>query len=264
MSDADPIAARLEIALGAARAAGERTLHGLRTRRFGVHTKDDGTPVTDVDRDAERILREAIGAAFPDDAVLGEEFGEREGTSGYRWVLDPIDGTKSFVHGVPLYGTLVAVERDGRSVAGVIHMPGLDETVHASEGGGAWHTVGGDEPVRARVSDVRDPKAGLFCTTSPGYFERSGQRELFNSLCAAFGDMRGWSDCYAHVLVATGRAEIVVEPEIHPWDVAPMTVIMREAGGRYTGWNGEESAYEPNGVATNGHLHEAVIRLLPG
>jgi histidinol phosphatase-like enzyme (inositol monophosphatase family) len=259
----DDVGARLTLAIDAASEAGERTLRAFRSRRFGVETKSDGSPVTDADRDAEESLRAAIERAFPADAILGEEFGEREGTSGYRWIIDPIDGTKSFVHGVPLWGTLVAVERDRRSVAGVILMPALDEVVYASEGAGAWHVVGGAEATPARASRVNDLRKAMFCTTSPEYFMRTNQRELLDELCAAFGNMRGWSDCYAHVLVATGRAEVVVEPQISPWDVAPMTVIMREAGGRYTAWNGKETAYAPNGVATNGVLHDDVLKLLP-
>jgi len=257
------MADRLSFAVEAAREAGERTLRAFRSRRFGVDVKDDGTPVTDADRDAERALRAAIEASFPDDAILGEEFEDRPGSSGYRWIIDPIDGTKSFVHGVPLYGTLVAVERDRRSVAGVIRMPALDESVYAGEGSGAWHVAGGESPVPARVSGVDDVSQAMMCTTSMDYFSRTGRGALFESLCGRFGATRGWSDCYAHVLVATGRAEVVVEPEISPWDVAPMTVIMREAGGRYTGWDGEETAYAPEGVSSNGLVHEAVLAMLP-
>lgn len=256
------VEARLTFAVEAAKEAGERTLHAFRSRRFGIDTKADGTPVTDADRDAESMLRSAIEAAFPDDAILGEEFDDKPGTSGYRWLLDPIDGTKSFVHGVPLYGTLVAVEREGRSVAGVIRMPALGEGVHAHEGGGAWHETHA-EKAEARVSSVSEVGQALMCTTSLGYFEESGQGSLFSKLCGSFRLVRGWSDCYAHLLVATGRAEVVIEPVISPWDVGPMTVIMREAGGRYTGWNGEESAYAPNGVSTNGVLHDQVLALLP-
>lgn len=258
----DPVGERLALAIDAARHAGDRTLHAFKSRRYAIETKQDGTPVTEVDRDAEMALRRAIEKAFPDDAILGEEHEEKPGASGYRWILDPIDGTKSFVRAVPLYGTLVAVEREGRSIVGVIVMPALDESVHASEGAGAWHRVGDERPVPARVSSIDDPAKALFCTTSPGYFGRAGKLELFGALCKAFGAMRGWSDCYAHLLVATGRAEIAVEPMISPWDVAPMTVIMREAGGRYTDWAGEETAHTSNGVSTNGLLHERALGVL--
>ncbi len=263
MPAADPTLARLEFALECAREAGDLTLGYFRSRRFAVDAKDDGSHVTDADRDAETLIRDALERAFPDDAIFGEEHGERAGSSGYRWLIDPIDGTASFVHGVPLYGTLVAVEREGVSVAGVIHMPALDETVHAAHGHGAWHTKADSrEAVPARVSAVRTLRESLLVLTAFDYFAQAGREDVFARLARAFARTRGWSDCYAHLLVATGRAEAAVEPSIKPWDVAPMTVILEEAGGRYTDWHGRASAYGPDGASTNGLIHEALLGVL--
>ncbi len=265
MPEADPIFARLEFSLECAREAGELTLRAFRSRRFAVDAKDDGSHVTDADRDAETLIRDALERVFPDDGVFGEEHGERAGTSGYRWLIDPIDGTASFVHGVPLYGTLIAVERDGASVAGVIHMPALGETVHAARGHGAWHTTSESrEAAPARVSTTRTLRESLLVMTAFDYFAKAGREAVFARLARAFARTRGWSDCYAHLLVATGRAEAAVEPSIKPWDVAPMTVILEEAGGRYTDWHGRASAYGPDGASTNGLIHEELLATLQG
>jgi len=259
---ADDLDARRRFALEAAIEAGARTLSRFDRPDLRVDTKGDGSPVTEADRDAERFLREQIEARFPDDGILGEEFEEKPGDSRFRWILDPIDGTKAFVHGVPLYGALVAVEVDRVSVIGVIRMPGLDETVYAWRGGGAWRRQGSSDPVPARVSTVDRLQDALLCTTAFDYFLHEGREQLWFDLARAFGATRGWSDCYAHVLLATGRVEAVIEPAIKPWDVAPTTVIIEEAGGRCTDWTGRPTAHAPNAIATNGRLHEAALEII--
>jgi histidinol-phosphatase len=254
---------RLEAAVAMAHEVGPRADHYFRAGMLTPEAKLDGSPVTIADREAEQELRRAIAAAFPEDGVLGEEFGETRGTSGgggYRWILDPIDGTKSFIRGVPLWGMLIAVEYAGRSVAGVIHMPALDEMVYAREGGGAWHVVHGE--VRpARVSAVDSLGEALVCTTSLSYAMRRHESE-FAALAKVCRSIRGWSDCYAHLLVATGRAEAAIEPLINIWDVAPMIPIMREAGGQYTDWDGNETATSPTGLSSNGCIHEGLLSML--
>ena len=257
-----PASTRLALALSLARSAGAAALDHFTQRRFKVDTKQDGTPVTIADREAEQLLRGAISDAFPDDGILGEEFPESRGRSGYRWVIDPIDGTKSFIHGVPLWGTLVAVERGNRSVAGVIHMPALGETVYAAAGEGAWHIQGDQPPTPARVSKVDSLEESVLCITSPGYAVRSGRADLLIRLSERFGTLRGWSDCYGHILAATGRVEAVVEPVVAPWDVAASIIIMQEAGGRYTDWRGAETAHTPDALLTNGLIHEETMKLL--
>lgn len=264
MSGQNELEARLHVAVEAAKAAGAQTLERFRSRAFDVERKADGSEVTEADRDAEKLLRRLVRDAFPDDALLGEEFEEEAGSSGYRWIFDPIDGTRSFVHGVPLYGTLVAVERheDEHSVIGVIHMPALDETVWAAEGQGGWRQVCGGDVRPARVSSVDRPDEAMLCITAMDYFMETGRTASFLELAGRVRCTRGWSDCYAHLLVATGRADIVIEPVISVWDVAPMIPIMREAGGRFTDWRGTETARGGDGVGTNGRLHGAMLAFL--
>lgn len=253
---------RLALAIDLANEAGELTRHAFGARGFDVGRKRDGSFVTSADRDAETLVRGRIRRAFGDDGVVGEEYGASAGGSGYTWFIDPIDGTKSFVHGVPLFGNLIGVERDGRIVAGVINMPVLGEMVYASEGRGAWHMRAGMPAVPARVSDTASLREALLITTSYHYFQKKSATEKLATLHGAFGDSRGWSDCYAHVLVATGRADAVVEPGQQPWDLAASVVILKEAGGKCTGWDGMESAHCPNAVLSNGVLHGELLRML--
>lgn len=229
-------AERLRVAVELARAAGDLTLGHFR-KGVAVEAKADGSPVTIADRGAERLIRERLAARYPRDGVLGEEFGHAPGTSGFEWVLDPIDGTVAFVRGVPLFGTLIGVTHGGRSVAGVIHIPALDEMVFASRGSGCWHEVGEREPQRCQAAATTSLREALVAMTDPNLFEahRPGS---FGAISRACGSMRGWSDCYAHLLVATGRADAAVEPIVSAWDVAPMPVIMEEAGGAFFDWAG--------------------------
>lgn len=255
------VESRLAAAVEMARAAGANTLRYFRDESYVVDQKRDGSVVTTADREAEQLISQEVASRFSGDGFLGEEFGERTGSSGFRWVVDPIDGTASFVHGVPLFGTLIGIEQDGKAVGGVIFMSALDEMVFGGIGLGAWH-VRGELKRPARVSGVGRLRDGMVCITSFDYFTKSEREAEFHSLCRACRSLRGWSDCYAHVLVATGRIEAVVEPAVHPWDVAATIPIMREAGGLFTDWSGEETAYSGNGVASNGLVHEQVLRSL--
>ncbi len=259
-----PIGQRLALALDIVGEAGELTHAYFANRGFDPARKADGSFVTVADREAESLMRTRIRRAFSDDAMLGEEHGEEPGDSGYRWVIDPIDGTTSFVHGVPLYGNLVGIEHEGEVVAGVINMPELGEAVYASAGRGAWHVRRGLAALPARVSSVDTLSAAMVITTSYHYFSGTGELDRLLSISEASGDSRGWSDCYAHVLVATGRADAVIEPRLHPWDIAPGIVILREAGGRCSGWDGRDEAYQPNAVLSNGLVHEELLGHLKG
>jgi len=260
MKDAD-LRARLELAVAAGRNAGARTLEYFCQSDLQVDSKQDGTPVTVADREAELLIRSEIDLAFPDDGILGEEFPERPGSSGFRWILDPIDGTKSFVRGVPLYGTLVGVEYEGRCVIGVIVLPGLDECVYAARGHGAWHAQGSDEPRPARVSSVARLAEAAFCTTSVSDFVQTNRQNVYERLRAGCRLARGWGDCYGYVLVATGRAEIMIEPELSLWDMAPLPAILEEAGGTFTDWQGNATIYNGEGLATNGQLLGQVLAI---
>ncbi|MBX9787681.1 MAG: histidinol-phosphatase [Pirellulales bacterium] len=255
------LAQRLDLVLSAGQEAAAITLRYFRQDNYQVELKADASPVTVADREAEQHLRRRIAASFPDDAVLGEEFDSVDGTSGFRWILDPIDGTKSFVHGVPFYGTMIGVEHAGRSVIGVVLLPGLDEHVYAVRGQGAWAVRGQESPKRAHVSDCRQMSQALFLTTAVKDFDKFGRGEAYEALDAATRISRTWGDCYGYLLVATGRAEVMVDPAMNVWDAAALQPILEEAGGTFTNWLGEPTIHGREGVATNGHLLDDVIAI---
>jgi histidinol phosphatase-like enzyme (inositol monophosphatase family) len=259
MTRDESIAARLRLARAIARQAGELTLEYFQRADLVVERKADSSPVTAADRGAEMLLRERIAADFPDDAVLGEEYGVVEGTSGFRWILDPIDGTKSFARGVPLYATLIGVEHDGQSVIGVIHAPALDETVWAAIGWGAWYSCRGAAPIAARVSTKPTLADGLFLTSQVDLFNSRGRQDAFARLQAAAAVTRTWGDAYGYLLVATGRAEAMVDAVMNVWDAAALLPVLDEAGGTFTDWNGQRTIHGGEGVATNGRVLEEVL-----
>lgn len=247
--------ATLDTAVALARAAGDRTLRWFRSPDLEVVRKGDGTPVTAADRDAERYLREQIAAAFPDDAILGEEEAPTEGTSGRRWILDPIDGTKAFTCGVPLYSNLLALEDEDGIAVGVINLPALGETVWAGRGLGCWSEQG-----RASVSDHAALEGAYVMSSSFSHWAPG----RVAALEAAGAILRTWGDGYGYALVATGRAAAMVDPIVEPYDIGPMPVILQEAGGRFTDVAGTESIETGSGVATNGHVHDELLALLQG
>lgn len=250
---------RYAAAQALAREAGRRTLKLFQTSQLGTQTKRDGTPVTLADRDAEEFLRREIARLFPGDGIVGEEFGETHGTSGYRWILDPIDGTKAFVCGVPLYGTLVGVEHAGDAQIGVIEMPALDERVHACAGGGAYWQRGDAPAVPARASQIRALGEAVFCFTEESLFEARGVMAELGRLKRACRLCRGWNDCYAYALLATGRCDAVVDPKMEIWDIAALVPVVRESGGMICGWDGGPAIAAKDCVATNGYLGPAVL-----
>lgn len=255
---------RLEVARAAAAEAGRLTLKYFRRADLAVERKADASPVTVADREAEQLLRERIGTAFPDDAILGEEFPDRPGTSGCRWILDPIDGTKSFIHGVPLYGTLVGMEHDSQSVLGIICIPALDECVYAAKGHGAWYTGGSAPPAQARVSTTATLSDGLFCTSEVISFARRGAMNVYERLQNTARLTRTWGDCYGYMMVATGRAELMVDPIMNVWDAAAILPILQEAGGTFTDWKGQPTIHSGEGVATNGHVLNETLEIMRG
>lgn len=258
----DEASKRLELAIDAAREAGRLTLRYFRRSDLAVDLKRDATPVTIADREAEALLRERIAGAFPDDGILGEELGEQSGTSGYRWILDPIDGTKSFIHGVPLYAVLVGVEHAGQSQIGVIHLPALNETVYAAKGQGAWHVLGDGPKQPAHVSPAKLLSAGAFLTSGLAGFHRRGAGAFLERLTKTAKLARTWGDAYGYLLVATGRAEVMVDPEMNLWDAAAILPIIEEAGGRFTDWRGNPTIASGEGIATNGLVHDEVLKMV--
>ncbi|HEY2839053.1 MAG TPA: histidinol-phosphatase [Pirellulales bacterium] len=255
---------RLALARAIALEAGAITLRYFCRDNYQVELKQDDSPVTVADREAELHLRRRIAEVFPADAILGEEFPEQPGDSGFRWILDPIDGTKSFISGVPFYGTLVGVEHEGQSVVGVIHIPGLAETAYAARGQGAWHARGDEAPRRARVSSKRAVSEGLFLTSDVRGFAEIGQADVYTRLQNASHIARTWGDCYGYVLVATGRAELMVDPKMNVWDCAALQPILEEAGGTFTDWQGTPTIHGGNGIATNGLIQDEVMALVRG
>lgn len=248
----DELLDRLALAERVARVGGAFALERF-DAGLVVETKEDGTPVTEADRGAEAAMREVLAREVPSDAVAGEEHGVDEGRSGWRWVLDPIDGTKSFVRGVPLWSTLVGLVHEGRAVVGVLALPALGETLSAATGAGCRRD-GGRTP---RVSDVGDPGRGLLCLSAPWADHRGVQR-----LAREAGLVRTWGDAYGYFLVATGRAEWMVDPAVSVWDVAAIQPIVEEAGGRFTDLAGAARHDGGSGVASNGRLHDRALRLL--
>ncbi len=253
------IAARLAVARTAGLEAGHLTLRYFQSSKLQTQRKADNSPVTIADRSAEELLRERIAAAFPSDGILGEELGATDGTSGFRWILDPIDGTKSFIHGVPLYGTMVAVEHEGRAVVGFVFMPGLSEGVFASTGQGTWHFRGDSQPKRAAVSTRPRLADGLFVTSAVDAFVKRGAMGAFEALQDAAYITRTWGDCYGYLLVATGRAEVMVDPILNVWDAAAVQPIVEEAGGTFTDWQGVPTIHAGEAIATNGRVMEEVL-----
>lgn len=253
---------RLQLALRLAADASDLILDYYQTDRLGLETKSDDSPVTKADRGAEELIRAGIQAAFADDGILGEEFPSIPGSSGYRWILDPIDGTKPFVHGVPLFGTLIGVESAGRMVAGVCRFPALREVVYAADSVGAWWQIADAAPRRARVTDCTQLDTARLMVTEPSSWRSCGRFEPMQRLMDATRLSRGWGDCYGHMMVATGRAELAVDPQMSAWDIAALIPILREAGGICMDWRGEENVDGGDGISVVPGLREAVLSVL--
>jgi histidinol-phosphatase len=262
MNPAD-LSARLELALSAAHEAGRLTLGYFQSDDLAVELKQDASPVTIADRQAEQLLRQRIADQFPTDGVLGEEFPETPGASGYRWILDPIDGTKSFIRGVPLYGTMVGIEHGRESVVGVVFIPALGECVYAAKGQGAWYQRGAQAPRRARVSARRRLADALLCT-SDTRFPTPAREAAYDRLQRSVLVSRTWGDCYGYLLVATGRADVMLDPVMNVWDAAALQPILLEAGGTFTDWQGQPTIYTGDGIATNAHVLEEVLAVTRG
>lgn len=248
----------LDFAVEIAWEAGRLTL-GYFNNAPAVELKADRSPVSIADRGAEELLRRRIRQAFPRHGIVGEEFGITPGDEPARWILDPIDGTQSFICGVPLYSVLVGFEWEGRMLAGVIHMPALRETAYAARELGAWW-----DGRPARVSNVASLADARLVITSPKCFERHAAGEHYRRLRDACRIERGWSDAYGYLLLATGRCDVIADPMMEIWDNAPLLPIITEAGGKFTDWDGAETHTNPTALATNGALHSEALQVLHG
>lgn len=222
-----------------------------------VEEKPDLTPVTEADRKVEQVLRDRIAADRPDDGVLGEEFGDVAQTGDRRWIVDPIDGTKNYVRGVPVWATLIALERAGELAVGVVSAPALGRRWWAARGEGA-HANGREIQVSG-VSRIEDAHLGYDSVRS---MAQHGMGEAFLELERRCWRSRAFGDFWIHMLVAEGALDVAVEPIVAVWDVAPIQVIVEEAGGRFTDLRGEARADGGDVLSTNGHLHDAVLSAL--
>ncbi len=253
---------RLDFALSVSQQAATLILSHYRSQTLGIESKADNSPVTVADKGAERLIRDALAESFPEDGVLGEEFEDKPSQNGYRWILDPIDGTKPFIYGVPLFGTLVGIEFEGHMVAGVCRMPALGEVMYACEGCGAWWKIGDAPPTAARVSSQTNLNAARMMFTEPTHDVRIGREEVLPAFLKKVRIARGWGDCYGHMLVATGRADLAVDPQMSAWDIGALIPIVREAGGICTDWQGNENIFGGDGVSTTPGITQEVMEIL--
>lgn len=244
----------LAFAVEATKQAGDLT---LRYYQAGTPAewKGDNTPVTVADREAEQLLRRLIAERWPEHGIVGEEYGEEHPDAPVRWIIDPIDGTRSFVCGVPLYANLLACVEGDRALAGVLHVPALGETVSAARGCGCFWN---GRPAKVSEMDRLD-EAVLLTSELDNFGDRAAAWERLRS---ATYTQRTWGDAYGYALVATGRAEIMVDPEVKIWDVAPMPVILEEAGGTFTDWGGNPTFTAGEAIGTNGRLLEQVLAVI--
>ena len=246
----------LALALQLADLADEITLRHFRSERLATWTKPDLTPVTEADRAVEQALRERLAEQRPDDGVLGEEFGAH-GSGDARWIIDPIDGTKNYLRGVPVYATLIALERDGEQAVGVCSAPAMGRRWWAARGAGAFA-----DGRRLRVSRVAELGDAFLCYGSLTGWEEHGSGERFLDLVRRCWRTRGFGDFWIHLLVAEGAADLAVEPEVSVWDLAAVKVIVEEAGGRFTDLAGVARADGGSAVCSNGLLHDQVLAAL--
>lgn len=247
----------LDFAVETAHLAGRLTL-GYFQAGVRPDLKSDDTPVTVADRQAEELIRRRIEQHYPGHGIVGEEFGvsEADGAS-YRWIVDPIDGTKSFIRGVPLYGVLIGLEIEGSVEVGVAYFPALDEMVAAGSGLGCrWNGR------RASVSSVAQIDRAYVTCSDVGSFARHGRGPAWQRIAAATYHRAGWGDAYGHCLVATGRIELMLDPIMSVWDCGPFPVILREAGGYFGDWQGNSTIYGNEAISTTASLLPAVLALI--
>jgi histidinol phosphatase-like enzyme (inositol monophosphatase family) len=245
-----------EFAADLAWQAGKLTLRYFQTS-FTTEYKEDLSPVTVADRESERLIRELIESRYPNHSILGEEEGETRPGASFRWIIDPIDGTKTFVRGVPMYAVLVGLEREGETVVGAINIPALGELLHAAKGEGcSWNGR------RARVSSVAALSDALLLCTDARSMDEQGRGAQYRRMAAAAKLQRSWGDAYGYVLVATGRAEVMLDPIVSVWDTAALLPVITEAGGTFTDWAGQTTIHSGEAIATNGLVYAQLMALV--
>ena len=254
----------LALALRLADLADAVTLPRFGAADLDVESKPDLTPVSDADLACERELRALLADERPSDDVVGEEFGGDAVFEGRQWVIDPIDGTKNFVRGVPVWATLISLLVDGEPVVGVISAPALARRWYAAAESGAWRSFNSGSPKKLSVSGVESlTDASLSFSSLEGWAER-GLRENFIALSDETWRLRGYGDFFSYCLVAEGAVDIAAEPEVSLWDLAALSVLVTEAGGRFTSLAGEDGPHGGDAIATNGLLHDAALGAIRG
>lgn len=254
--------ADLAVALDLAARADAITLDRFGALDLRVDTKPDLTPVTDADRAVEATLRESLSQQCSNDAILGEEYGGAATFAGRQWVIDPIDGTKNFVRGVPVWATLIALLEDGIPIVGVISAPALRRRWWASRGSGSFTAFNAGQPRQLTVSGVGDLTSASLSFSSLSGWAARGTRERFVDLTDSVWRVRAYGDFFSYCLLAEGAVDIAAEPEVNLWDLAPLDILVREAGGTFTSLDGAPGPHGGSAVATNGLLHEVVLSSL--
>ncbi|HEY3780906.1 MAG TPA: inositol monophosphatase family protein [Fimbriimonadaceae bacterium] len=245
------MSSRLQFALETAYEAGKSTL-ALFDTNHSVEIKKDNTPVTEADKHAEHLIRKAIKAKYPAEGILGEEEGE-SGSKSDRWVVDPIDGTKSFISGVPLYATLLSYEQEGIPIIGICYFPALDKMFYAEKGQGAF-----ENGHRLAVSAKDRLASAVLCCGGHASMEKYGRTAGITELAKRTLATRTWSDAYGHALVASGRVEAMIDPVVNRWDVSAMQLVVEEAGGTFTTFDGQTNP-QHEAVSSNGKLHQQIL-----
>jgi histidinol-phosphatase len=240
------------------------TMKRFRAEDLFVESKPDLTPVTEADRAVERTVRGVLSRTRPDDLVLGEEYGpgEQAADSGRRWIVDPIDGTKNYVRGIPVWATLIALQEEGRITVGVASAPALSRRWWAAQGRGAFMTAGLGDPRRLQVSAISQLSDAQLSFAGFEDWEATGRLEALLELARRCWRSRAFGDFWGYMLVAEGAVEITCEPVVELWDLAAPQVIVEEAGGRFTNLRGEPRADGGSGLGTNGVLHGAALEIL--
>ena len=246
----------LDFARALAHKAGIITLEYFQ-KEIDIEYKGDDSPVTIADKKAEEYIRSKIEKKFPSHGILGEEFGESKPGASFKWIIDPIDGTKSFMRGVPLYSVLIALEIEGNVELGISYFPALDEMLSAAKGEGAFFNG-----KKTYVSQVKDLKKAVIAFTDVANFDNFGRRKEWEALKKASYYRAGWGDAYGHALVASGRIEAMFDPIMNPWDCGPFAIILKEAGGYFGNWSGEQTIYGNEAMSVNGLLLEPILSLI--
>lgn len=255
------LSSRIDAARRLAGEMGRITLEYFGSEQLSIDRKADGTIVTEADRAAEQHARSVLRESHPDDGLIGEEHGDIEGDSPWRWVIDPIDGTVSFARGVPAYGVLIGIEYEHDPVGGVIHLPAWGETTWGGRDLGAWQQRCDEEPRPALVSSTGALEEAMVCTTTWDYFRDGGCTGFHDRLVQAC-TTRGWSDCSAHLLLATGRIDAVVDPVLARWDICASIAVIEAAGGQVTDLSGRRDPACRAAILSNGPLHEQLLALV--